>query len=152
MREIREYAKSRVEIENACIPKREDQTNSVASCARPSLSVHLCFSFSLSRASFYQLVWDSISLTCRIARCASKRHELTIALFRFAPRFSRLFSISFTLSLFLYHENVPVSKSLTTSKARCNKFELLAHTWWIYVKRMSLTLQCRPDGSSSQLT
>lgn len=79
----------------------------------------------ISFAVFYRFVWDSISLTCRIAR--RSEHEHSRNALSFMSRFFTIFSISFSLSLSLYHENVPVSKSLTTSKARHNKLNAGTH-------------------------
>lgn len=110
--EIWELQKSnRTEV--AYISKERSKEHSRASHARPFLcDISFSFSFSLS-CLFYRFVWDSISLT----RCVESRVECdTSSRSSLSRRAFLLFSV--------YHENVPVSKSLTTSKARRNKLNI----------------------------
>jgi len=114
-------AKSRAGVESVHSEEGRSNESDVASRARPHLSVHLFFSFSLSRRLLsVRLRFDLFDVQNRASRVEATRAH--VAPFPFASRFFTAFSISFILSLSLYHENVPVSKSLTTSKARCNKF------------------------------
>jgi len=61
--------------------------------------VHLSFSLYLFSAVFYRFVWDSISLTCRIARRSEYEHSRSFVCVALFHDFLYLFlSVSFSLS------------------------------------------------------